>query len=229
MSQTKEQRRAWLEERKRKGLCLQCDADAVVGKTLCEPCATKYTGLNRDRTIRYKAGGRCVSCGASSRLGKTQCSECAEKQRLYEIIRQTDDPRHRMVHSAKSRAKLKGLPFSLSPTDFEIPATCPVLGIPIKVGTLKQGRSSPTLDRIIPALGYVKGNVCVISWRANDLRRDASVEELEAVARYARWAEDQASWLNPNVPPEQIREAMEAPTPFDGPPPTTLQLLAPLD
>ncbi len=37
------------------------------------------------------------------------------------------------------------------------------------------------------------------------------------------------SWVDPNVTPEQIREAMEKPTPFDVPPLTMLDLLAPLD
>lgn len=45
---------------------------------------------------------------------------------------------------------------------------------------------SPSLDRVIPELGYVPGNVIVISWRANNLKRDATIEELEAVIAYMR-------------------------------------------
>ena len=42
-------------------------------------------------------------------------------------------------------------------------------------------RNSPSLDRIRLELGYVKGNVRVISGRANLLKNDATIEELEAV------------------------------------------------
>jgi hypothetical protein len=45
-------------------------------------------------------------------------------------------------------------------------------------------QQSPSLDRIVPKLGYTVGNVCVISQRANILKRDATPDELYAVANY---------------------------------------------
>ncbi len=42
-----------------------------------------------------------------------------------------------------------------------------------------QAGSTPSLDRIDSSLGYVKGNVWVISWRANHIKTDASLEELK--------------------------------------------------
>ena len=47
-----------------------------------------------------------------------------------------------------------------------------------------QARAS--LDRADNSRGYVKGNVVVISWRANDLKSNGSADELEAVAAYSR-------------------------------------------
>jgi len=47
------------------------------------------------------------------------------------------------------------------------------------------GRNSPTLDRIDNRKGYVKGNVIVVSWRYNSLKKDAPPEELGAVALFA--------------------------------------------
>lgn len=38
--------------------------------------------------------------------------------------------------------------------------------------------SSPSLDRIDNRMGYVPGNVWVISWKANRMKSDASMEEL---------------------------------------------------
>lgn len=43
---------------------------------------------------------------------------------------------------------------------------------------------SPSIDRIIPALGYVKGNVIVVSQRANTIKNNATPEELRRVADF---------------------------------------------
>ena len=46
--------------------------------------------------------------------------------------------------------------------------------------------SSPSLDRIIPSLGYVKGNIRVISFRANTLKNNATLSELELILEDAK-------------------------------------------
>ncbi len=92
-----------------------------------------------------------------------------------------------MLAAAKRRAKLQAIPFELSVADIVIPEVCPVLGI--RLQTEKRGRmtgASPSLDRLAPELGYVRGNVRVISQRANGLKSDATLAELEAVVRYMR-------------------------------------------
>jgi hypothetical protein len=47
-------------------------------------------------------------------------------------------------------------------------------------------RSSPSLDKIIPSRGYVKGNVMVVSSKANLMKSDASVTELRDFSRWVR-------------------------------------------
>lgn len=66
--------------------------------------------------------------------------------------------------------------------------TCPVLGIKMQPNKGAKGNrdTSPSVDRIRPELGYIKGNIKVISYRANKLRNDATAEELEAVVAYIR-------------------------------------------
>ena len=57
-----------------------------------------------------------------------------------------------------------------------IPDVCPVLGIPLDQDPKGKGErsdNSPSLDKFIPSLGYVKGNIHIISWRANHLKNDA--------------------------------------------------------
>jgi hypothetical protein len=84
----------------------------------------------------------------------------------------------------KFRAKAQGIAFDLDRSDIIIPDVCPVLGIKL---TWNQGRGyhpdSPSVDKIDPSRGYVKGNVRVISARANLLKNDATVEELTAVLK----------------------------------------------
>ncbi len=86
----------------------------------------------------------------------------------------------RLVQEAKGRAKKRGLPFDLCEDDIVVPAICPVLGIPLCSGDLPgPGNNSPTLDRIDPKGGYVKGNVWVISGKANRCKNDATLDELK--------------------------------------------------
>lgn len=94
------------------------------------------------------------------------------------------DPRRRLVVLARHRAKQKGLPFDLSHEDIYIPRFCPALGIPLRAGRGVLADSSPTLDRISPAAGYVRGNVLVVSNRANRLKGDATWSELIRLAAF---------------------------------------------
>lgn len=138
---------------------------------------------------------RCVEC--SREYNKRQCrvnkanraaghKKWREKNRDYANTRQREyhfkNPERRMVNMAKKVAKDKGLPFDLLHQDIEIPDRCPVLGIPLIFGVGKRTDNSPSLDRIIQEKGYVKGNILVVSWRANRLKQDASIDELCALA-----------------------------------------------
>ena len=92
-----------------------------------------------------------------------------------------------LVNSARRRAKRDGLPFDLTHEDITIPERCPALGIPLAPSTAgRQGGddASPSLDRLVPELGYVPGNVRVISRRANSIKQNAAPDELLAVAAW---------------------------------------------
>ena len=96
-----------------------------------------------------------------------------------------------MLRSARKRAKKKGVPFSITLEDIpDIPERCPALDIFLKsgVGTGKILDSSPSLDRIIPALGYVPGNIAIISKKANAIKNNGCLEELKLVCEYVERA-----------------------------------------
>lgn len=94
---------------------------------------------------------------------------------------------HKIWERSKKRARENGVVFSLTLDDIPaIPKRCPILGIEIKANE-KSGPldSSPSLDRIKPELGYVAGNVRIISNRANRIRSDATARELRLLANDA--------------------------------------------
>jgi hypothetical protein len=93
-----------------------------------------------------------------------------------------------MLQEAKVRAKAKGIPFGISESDIPIPLACPVLGISLIVGGVTRSDFSPSIDRVDQTKGYVSGNVRVISWRANRLKNDASVDELRRLVAYCESA-----------------------------------------
>jgi transcriptional regulator with XRE-family HTH domain len=106
-------------------------------------------------------------------------------------VRTTQDGRsfnwaYRLWFQAKKRAEKKGCPFLISPEDVVIPDVCPVFGTPFTFESLsgKQGGTdtSASIDRLVPELGYVPGNIRIISWRANRLKSNATHEELRTLA-----------------------------------------------
>lgn len=84
------------------------------------------------------------------------------------------DPRKPMFHQARTRARTNNLPFKISMNDIKIPKRCPIFGMELKVNRGGPGAApnSPSLDRVINSKGYIPGNVRVISYRANQLKRD---------------------------------------------------------
>lgn len=88
-----------------------------------------------------------------------------------------------MFLSTRTRARQKGLDFNLEIEDIIIPELCPVLGIPL-VFSDKCTINTPTIDRIVNTEGYTKENSIVISWRANILKKDASIDELLKISNY---------------------------------------------
>ena len=93
---------------------------------------------------------------------------------------------HHMWTQVRIRAEHRGISFDLTEVDIIIPKVCPVLGIELEVGIGGQTDASPSLDRLIPSLGYTRGNIAVISNRANRLKSDGTAAEHEAIVRWMR-------------------------------------------
>lgn len=86
-----------------------------------------------------------------------------------------------VISRAKRAAKLRGLEFNLIREELPVPEFCPVLGIPLNRSDIDH---SPSLDRINNKKGYTKDNVIIVSNRANKIKRDATVHELQLIAKF---------------------------------------------
>ena len=158
-------------------------------QNLCRVCQNetkKIARVNVTETVRTK---ECLSCGQLFKYLSRKKVFCSNNCRsVYNAKNKTrldweeNNRSKKMLYRVKHRAKRLGIPFDIEECDIDIPETCPVLGIKIEVARGKgYSDSSPSLDRIIPSKGYVKNNVRVISNRANLLKNNATVEELEMV------------------------------------------------
>jgi len=145
-----------------KRICCVCDADI--------PCSKRSDAKYCSDT-----------CGNRFRHRKHYYSHIDEMKakRVRDNARHT----HRIISRIKHRCKKGGIPFNLEPADIIIPSICPVLGLDISPEQQK-GSNNPlsvSVDRIDPGGGYIKGNIRIISNRANLLKSNATIEELEAV------------------------------------------------
>ncbi|MCK9458542.1 MAG: hypothetical protein M0R80_02800 [Proteobacteria bacterium] len=158
-------------------ICNRCKVDKspddfIHGKLKCRECYKKcqeYYKTHREQEIAR----------AKKNINKDRVKTNAKKR---ESIRK--NPIAYMLWNVKSRAKKRGIPFNLTHKDIVIPEKCPILGIPLIIGTGHPSPNSPSLDRINPQYGYVKGNVQVISHRANTIKSDATTIELRRVLEH---------------------------------------------
>ena len=155
-------------------------------------------GIEHMREARWKAHGDewpdgqrpCTSCKemkpykefhkhSACKFGvNTVCKLCRKplSRRTYE----NTSVEYRLWHGAKSRAAKYGREFSISLTDIVIQGECPVLKVPYA----RRGEYAPSLDRLDSSKGYVKGNIVVMSKRANRLKGNFTLQEAEALVKF---------------------------------------------
>jgi hypothetical protein len=93
-----------------------------------------------------------------------------------------DNPEHGLLKLARQRCKKSGVPCTITKEDIVIPEFCPIFGVRLEFSDMTNRDNSPSLDRIIPELGYIPGNVAVISYRANRIKNEGSSDEHRRIA-----------------------------------------------
>lgn len=144
--------------------------------------------LNTEHFYLHTTGklmGYCKECRKADSI-KWARNNKPKRQAIEFAWRQNNQVRNWLL-TVKGRAKKAGIPFDDDISDIVVPEYCPILGIPLRrnVGQLSGGPNSPSLDKIIPPLGYIKGNRWVISHRANTIKSNATFEELVVIGKWA--------------------------------------------
>ena len=129
----------------------------------------------------------------SQKDGKdNQCKKCKKEYRIKHSetnkIKQKENhknnPLKRIYYDAKKRAKKKNIEFNIKLEDLNFPKLCPVLQIPLFVSGSKCTNNSPTIDRINNNEGYIKDNVLIVSFKANTIKNNSTIEELEKILNF---------------------------------------------
>jgi len=122
--------------------------------------------------------------GLDNKTHRTLCVPC---ERIDANKRYRADSSAIILAAIKKKCKLKNIKYeidrdylkSIMPDNM----ICPVMNKKMSIGK-KLHRYSPTIDRIIPEKGYVKGNIIVISKIANAIKTDATIEQIEKVYEF---------------------------------------------
>lgn len=153
----------------------------------CSTCHETKPEECFSKSSRHKDGlnGVCKECkGANNRKHWAIHKEKTNRQRRE---RHHTDPCRNIYYQCKARAKREGIPFDLERSDLKLPDVCPVLGIPLIVSEGRPSDNSPTIDKFIPELGYVKGNIAIISYLANRIKTNATTEQVRKVLEWMEY------------------------------------------
>lgn len=140
---------------------------------------------------------RCKSCDnfrqAIRRIEKR--TELNFKNKKYQEQRRKD-PNYRiqmLLNSAKQRASKKNREFTITIDDLKniwpLDNKCPVFGFNLEWNDSGFRDTSPSIDRKDSSKGYTLENIQIISWKANRIKADSSLEDLRAVLTFMEYGE----------------------------------------
>lgn len=154
----------------------------------------------RRRAEARMAPIQCSQCGnnfQSNHLSQKMCSiECRRAKNIadgiemrpvwqktaYQRTRKRSPWMH-LVHAARSRSKKKRIPCDID-SDWAEKAydgKCQLTGISFVIGD-DRSPLSPSIDRIIPGIGYVKGNCRFILWALNAFKGESTDDQMFSIA-----------------------------------------------
>ena len=135
---------------------------------LCKKCDEYHTNINQGRDKNYFRKLRLqVDSNYREEINAQKRKSCHNN---HEAV---------LLRNARKRAEENGWEFNLEIGDIIIPEKCPILEVPLVMGTKGDYMYTPSIDRIDNSKGYIKGNIQIISMKANTMKNSATLEELE--------------------------------------------------
>lgn len=150
----------------------------------CKSCSKLYREENKETLLRKKREYYAKNIDIMPERNRAKYEKHKVKQinqmRTYYSI--PENWLKRMLLRAKSSNR--GWEFAITAEDVSIPKVCPYLGWELTF-TLGKGQcqTNASIDRIDSTKGYIKGNVQIISRKANTMKSNATQDELERFAK----------------------------------------------
>lgn len=179
--------------------CKECNKSIEHKRKSAQFCGYSCSSVNKARKIYGNDQIVCKVCekrkprcsfSYNNKEGKRRniCKKCGrnEKERKKRERTWKTDVKKILISNSRQRAKLAGLEHTLTKDDLVIPDKCPVFGFELKRERKNSWIASPSIDRIDNNRGYTPDNIIIVSRRANILKKDATIEELEMMANFYR-------------------------------------------
>lgn len=153
---------------------------------ICSKCklVKNLSEFSHNKRMRDGLSRQCRTC-YSEYFQKTKDNRITTMYKWVEKNREKS-----ILLNTERRAKEEGLPFNLSLEDIQIPKKCPILGVKLDLSYKRNQcidrELRPSVDRIIPELGYIKGNIRIISSKANRKKQDSNIRELQKIIKYIK-------------------------------------------
>ena len=163
---------------KENGYCPLCQSPSQ-NSTCCNNCKLILKENRKQKVTDAKEKGICNYCYKRKAENGNSCNICLNKRQEKSII-------YRLYTRAKSRSKKMGREFNIDISDIVLSEYCPILHIKLQLNANHAEDNSYSLDRIDSSKGYIKSNIQVISHRANQLKNNATIEELEIILNYLK-------------------------------------------
>ena len=167
-------------------ICSKCNLDKESdcfrkGKSSCKTCNAEYLKQwkkdNPDKVSKYKKPEYSKERYLTDEEYRSKRLEAGKRYYRNNYIK-------KLISGAKLRSSKLGLPFDLTEEDIIIPEFCPVFGFKLEISNGQPSDNSPSIDKIVPELGYVKTNIRIISNLANRMKSNATPEQLKTFAEW---------------------------------------------
>ena len=145
-----------------------------------------------DQLFEVKAVIRCILCERKKSKIYARSKYIPKERNIKQSKPSYNSLENILFLAAKKRAKRRKQDFNIELSDIYIPDRCPIFDTKIEKFLVDQSQShksranSPSIDRVNPEKGYVKGNVCVISYRANVIKGQGTSTEHRLIAKWIK-------------------------------------------